>query len=368
MDQLRIHALLVAAAALVATSPAMAAPDHLPAEQVAAVNSVMLREMSQRNIVGAGLAIVRDGHILFADGYGFANRESDERVTADTRFMIASMTKMFLASAVMGLVAERRLSLDQPVGGLLPNIPEAWRTATVRQLLTHTSGIPSFTDFDTFPCPPGKPEADYQMGDVLQEVACLPMMFPAGTDFGYSESNYHLLAMLVESMSGQPYEQFMRERVIGRLKMRHTDFMKAPGEADTRAIGYRRIDGAIFRAPDLYPKVELGLVSNLADLARFDGALAAGTLLPKPVLEEMWKPTGIGRASYGMGFSSRPIGGRRQIGHTGGGPAASTAFARFQDDNITIILLTNSNQPPATITTLVDSVADVILPARAVGQ
>lgn len=347
------------AAASVATP--QNAKASLRPEQIQAVDGLMRHEMQKRNIVGAALGVVSNGQVLHAQGYGFADLESSSPVTPDTRFMIASMTKMFVASATMLLVRDEKLSLDQTIGSLLRTVPEAWRGVTVRQLLTHASGIPSFTAFDSFPCPPKKTEAEYVMGDVLQEVACLPLDFSPGSDFGYSETNYHLLAMLIEQASGRPYEEFMLTRVLRPLGMRHTAFMKSPDQPDRRAVGHVLENGKIKRAPDLYPMVELGLVSSIGDLARFDEALAKGRLLPRSVLERMWTPAGIGKASYGMGFSTRPIDGRRQVGHTGGGPAAATSFARFVDHDLTVILLTNTSQPPTSIQSLVDTVADVVL-------
>lgn len=353
---------------LLLASPA-AASDWMPRnakaslrpEQVQAIDSLMRQEMQKRNIVGAALGVVRNGRVLHGQGYGFADLERGLPAKSDTRFMIASMTKMFVASATMLLAQDGKLSLDQAIGSILTTIPEEWRGVSVRQLLTHTSGIPSFTAFDSFPCPPKKAEAEYVMGDVLQEVACLPLDFSPGSDFGYSETNYHLLAMLVEQASGGRYEEFMLTRVLRPIGMHHTAFMKAPEQPDRRAVGHNLVEGKVRRAPDLYPMVELGLVSNVGDLARFDEALAKGKLIPRPVLEKMWTPAGIGNASYGMGFSTRPIDGRRQVGHTGGGPAAATSFARFIDDDLTVILLTNTSQPPTSIQTLVDAVADAVL-------
>jgi CubicO group peptidase (beta-lactamase class C family) len=132
--------------------------------------------------------------------------------------------------------------------------------------------------------------------------------------------------------------------------MHSTRLIAGPGQSDDRAVGYRWNNGTHERAPTtpLHPLVEMstgGLASTVRDLAQFDGALANGSLLPKEVLAAMWKPAGIGSAMYGMGFAFRSVAGRPQVGHTGGGPGATTSFARFQDDGITVILLTNTAQP-----------------------
>lgn len=148
--------------------------------------------------------------------------------------------------------------------------------------------------------------------------------------------------------------------------MQSARLIAKPNERDDRAVGYRWRDGAHERAPTipLHPLVEMstgGLAANVLDLARFDGAMADGTLVPSQVLAEMWRPAGIGSAMYGMGFAVRPIAGRRQVGHTGGGPGATTSFARLPDDGITVILLTNTAQPPFTVQEIIGEVAQAVL-------
>lgn len=329
------------------------------------IDALVEREMANRKIVGASLAIVQNGKVVHAQGYGFADIQSATRATDKSRFNIASMTKMFVATALMLLVEDRRVQLDQPIGDLLSDLPTAWGRITVRQLLNHTSGIQGFTEFeDNFPCPTNKPVRDYAIGDVLVEVSCLPLAFAPGSDFLYSETNYHLLAMVIAAASGDDYQDFMRSRVLEPIGMRDTDFLKWPDEPDQRATGYARLDDGGVEVPELVPNVELSLVSTLGDLALFDQALSDSRLLPPAVRDSMWAASGVGTARYGLGFSSRPIDGRRQVGHTGGGPAAATSFARFLDDDLTIVLLTNTAQPPGSIQSFVDAIADEILEGR----
>ena len=330
------------------------------------IDAIIRRELDERHIAGASLAIVRDGAVLYAKGYGSANLEEKIPARADTRFLIASITKMFTAVAVMILVREAKLSLDSPIGPVTPGLPAQWQRVTVHQLLTHTSGVPSFTTFAAPPCGRRKAEADYDANDVLDEVNCLPLDFEPGTDWRYSDTGYHLLGLIIERASGLSYEAFLEREIFRPLQMQSTRLIAKPGEYDDRAVGYRWHNGAHERAPaiPLHPLVEMstgGLASNVIDLARFDGALANGTLVPKEVLASMWKPAGIGSALYGMGFAVRPINGRRQVGHTGGGPGATTSFARFQEDGMTVILLTNTAQPPFSVQEIIGKVAQAVL-------
>ncbi len=332
--------------------------------RAATIDSLITQEMAKRRIAGLSLAVLSNGNVLFARGYGHADVESGRPVTPQTPFLIASQTKMFTAVAVMMLVEQRRLDLDDRLETLLDVVPPGWGKVTVRQLLNHTSGVPGFASFETPPCGRSKPEADYVATDVLSEVSCLPLAFVPGTDWSYSDTGYHLLGLIIKQASGQTYEQFLSQQIFTPLRMTETRLMAPPGERDGRAVGYRWRDGRFEAAAPLYPLIEMstgGLVSTVLDLARFDAALASGALLPEETLERMWKPTGIGSALYGMGFAVRPVAGMRQVGHTGGGPGAATSFARFTDHGITVIALTNTAQPPQTIQEIVGQVAETVL-------
>lgn len=327
-----------------------------------AIDAIVETEMAKRDIIGASLAIVRNGDVTYTRGYGLADVDANKRATAETRFVMASMTKMFTATATMLLVKDGRLQLHQKIGDTLSGLPQDWKAVTVRQLLTHTSGLEGFADFeDTFPCPTRKSVPNYEMGDVLDEVSCLPLAFKPGSGMLYSETNYHLLAMIVRDVSGMSYENFVRQRILQPLQMTRTDFLRRPDERDDRATGYLRQSDGSLHSEKLYPTVELSLVSTVGDVARFDRAISRDVLVSKAMREQMWTPAGIGGALYGFGFSSRPIDGRRQVGHTGGGPAASTAMAHYLDDDLTIVLLTNTAQPPGTILSLVDAIADEVI-------
>lgn len=214
------------------------------------------------------------------------------------------------------------------------------------------------------PCGATAPERDYTQADVLAEVACLPLDFAPGTAWSYSDTGYFLLGLLVEGVSGQTYEAFLRARVLGPLGMDHTRLLDTTDLIANRADGYVW-DGEAYRnGPTLNPVVEFsfgGLVSTVHDLARYDAALAAGRLLRPETLAAMWTPTPVGEATYGLGFSLRPLNGRRHVGHTGGGPAASTAYARFPDDDVAVIILTNAGQPPFTIRELAGGIGAFFL-------
>lgn len=323
-------------------------------------------EMTKRHIAGLSAAVISGGQIRYARGHGWADIDKKVAAGADTPFLIASITKMFTAVATMQLVADGKVHLDASIDQYVVDLPPPWRTVTVRQLLNHTSGINNFTDHETPPCGPvTKDESEYAQQDVIAEVSCLPLDFPPGTKWSYSDTGYFVLGLLIEQASGVAYADYLRQRIFEPAGMHSTVMMSS---SDGRAVGYRW-DGAQFvSAPALNPVVEGpsgGLVSTAKDLARFDAALRDGRILALPVLQTMWMPAGIGTAMYGLGFGLRPINGRRQAGHTGGGPGAATSFAWFMDDDVTIIVLTNTAQRPQSIQEIVGSIADRMIPLRA---
>lgn len=332
------------------------------------IDRFIAEETSKRHIAGLSLAVISGGRVRYAKGYGLADLRRRKPVTADTSFLIASISKMFTAIGTMLLVQDGKVNLDEAVGTYVADLPPAWRPVTVRQLLAHTSGINNFTAHDTPPCGPIKDQASYKQEDVIAEVSCLPLDFAPGTDWSYSDTGYFVLGLLIEHVSGLKYDTFLRRRIFVPLGMRNTRLMGPMGVDDGRATGYSWNGQRLTLAPILNPVIEGpsgGLVSTVRDLAKFDDALGRGLILPQPVLQKMWEPLGIGSAKYGLGFALRPINGRRQIGHTGGGPGAATSFARFVDDDFTVIVLTNTAQRPQSIQEIAGGIADIMLGAPA---
>ncbi|MBL0889830.1 MAG: beta-lactamase family protein [Gemmatimonadaceae bacterium] len=331
----------------------------------ATVDSLIRVEMSTRRLPGLALAVVRDGQVVFARGYGFADIERQAPVSVETRFQIASITKSFTALATMQLVEQGRVAMDDQVGRYLPQLPEAWHAVTVRQLLAHTSGIPSISAFERPPCPTTKSQADYVLGDVLAEVACLPLAFPPGERWEYGDTNYYLLGLLIAAVSGMSYEAFLSQGILTPLGMTATRLQRRTPEADV-AQGYRWQSGRFEAAPSLDPIVDEAngaLVSTVRDLARLDAALYGEQLLPRRTLATMWTPaeTREGLAPYGLGFGLTPFRGKRRVGHTGGAPGSSTAISRFPDERLTVILLSNGEQPPGKVLELAHAVAALFL-------
>lgn len=352
---------------LLALSPAfLAAQTKMQAEKV----DLFVREkMKSKNIPGLSLAVVRDGKIILAKGYGMANLELNVPATEKTSYLIYSITKTFTAVATMILVEEGKISLDDPISKYLSDLPTVWNPVSVRQLLNHTSGINSFTTHDKPPCGTRKDERDYTQADVLNEVSCLPLDFAPGERWAYTDTGYYLLGMLIEKISGKTYDDFLRERIFAPLGMNDTRHHTNTKLIANRASGYSWKNGAYRNADWVNPVVEFsngGLISTVLDLAKWDASLYTGKLLKRTTFELMWTNAKLNSGeivpSYGLGFGLTPYQKRKRVGHSGGGPGFATAITRFVDDKVTVIILSNADQEGFLIGEMANEIASYYFP------
>jgi D-alanyl-D-alanine carboxypeptidase len=330
------------------------------ARLAARADSIVHDWMKVHHLPGVALAVVRDGRVVLERGYGTREEGRQRVVEPDTPFQVASITKMLTALAVMRLVEAGRLALDDSVGRYLANgLPSAWRAVTIRQLLGHTSGIASISGFDAPPCTP-RPQP-YVRGDVLQEVACLPLEHAPGTEWVYGDTGYYLLGMLLTTISGESYETHMLNHVFRPAGMASTRVQRTPPLAEV-AQPVRWAHGRYVAVPPVDPMVDEGngaVVSTVRDLARLDAALDAHRLVSAETRALMWTPVAVmtGDAPYGLGFGLTPFAGRRRVGHTGGAPGCATAFAKYPDDKLTVIVLARGELPPGQAQRLANDVA-----------
>lgn len=335
MRMARVLMLICAVAAL----PGLAQAD--------ALDDLMRQEMQARRIPGLSLAVVKDGALLQTRAYGHANLELMTPATVDTVYGIGSITKSFTALAVMMLVEDGRVNLDAAIGQYVKATPRPWRKASVRQLLSHTSGIPDFVDN---PCRHTGP-ADYRHEDVLAEAACLPLSFPSGERFAYSNTNYLLLGMMVEAVTGARLGALFDARIDSKLGMSRTRMTDAESLIPARADGYVWDKNGYIKVEAMDPVVEFasgGLVSTAGDMAKFLLALGDVALLPAPRWQEMWSraPIRSGTTAYGLGFGLTPYEGHARVGHNGAAPGFASALSWFPDERVGVVLLSNGYQEP----------------------
>jgi len=308
------------------------------------VDDYILAEMNKQNIPGLSLAVVRDGKIVKAEGYGWAHVENKIPVKPDTIFQLQSITKSFTATAVMMLVEEGKVGLDDRIGKYLAGLPDDWGPITVRHLLTHTSGIKDFINEPTVDL-----KKDITPQEVIQSLAKLPLNFSPGEKYAYSNTGYHLLGMIIHKVTGTPWPEFLRQRIFVPLRMAETDVVSATCHLTNRANGYgwgsRGLEDGRFVAPSILGYAGGGMLSTVLDLAKWDAALYTEHILRKGTLAQMWTPAKLNSGSktqYGFGWSVDDYRGRRKVGHSGAHMTGfKTTIMRFLDDKLTVIVLAN---------------------------
>ncbi len=327
---------------LLALAVACAQPSEQE-ELASYVDDYIVREMERRQIPGVAVAVVREGRVVKMRGYGLASVELNVAVTPHTVFDLASITKPFTATAIMLLVEEGKVGLDERINGYLPGAPEAWRDITVRHLLTHTAGL----KHDFWPEFGGHPKTHYSTVELFEAASHLPLDFAPGQHWQYSDQGYFLLGMIIEKANGRRYDEFLEERIFSRLGMSATAVLGQDSRAivKNRASTYTLHEGQLARFRVPYWTAELspegGLWSTVKDLARWEAALSNEELPTRSSLNEMWTPlklnNGFGHG-YGLGWFLREIRGHRVIHHSG---LSGTDLLRLPDDKLTVIVLTN---------------------------
>jgi CubicO group peptidase (beta-lactamase class C family) len=316
------------------------------------IDDYVTAQIKQLHIPGASIAIARDGHITKAQGYGFANLELRSPATKETVYEIGSTSKQFTATAIMMLVEEGKVRLDDTITKYFPEAPQTWRAITIRHLLTHTSGIqnhvavPHWLDvFKTNLAFETAPSRDA----LLKMFFKLPLEFQPGETWAYDNTGYYLLGIIIEKASGKSYWQFLDERIFKPLGMNATRSTDPQPIVRNRASGYEWKNDHFENRPVLLPAIAFSagsLLSTVEDMAKWDAALYTEKLLKKSSLVQMWTPvaTNDGAAApsnYGFGWFIDSYHGHRLVQHSGGTPGFSSVIYRFIDDKLTIIFLTN---------------------------
>ncbi len=304
--------------------------------------------VAEHRLPGLAVAVVRRGEPVLARGYGFANLEHSVPASADTLFEIASLTKTFTAFAVLLLGREGALRLPDAIGRHLPGLPLPWRAATIEQLLTHTSGIPNYTDANGYRA---TTRLDVSRDAVLALAAGLAPAFAPGTGWAYSSTGYYLLGMLIERLSGVGYGEFLRERILAPLEMHDTRVNDPYEVVPRRAAGYDWRDGA-FRNKEYYSPAGTfaagALLSSVAELARWERAFSTDVLLGADQRARIWTvtraPTPAETANgfvMGLGWYVFARDGGWVMRHNGSIPGFASEMARYSPAGITVALCCN---------------------------
>ncbi len=308
----------------------------------------------QPNFSGT-ILVAQKGEIILSQGYGLANQEWDISNTSQTKFAIGSMTKAFTAMAIMILQERGQLSVQDSICDYLSDCPADWKSISLHDLLTHTSGIRNYTDLYTQLKDNVNICREYRPEEVVAFFKDLPLDFEPGSSWNYSNSGYFLLGIVIEKVSGESYETFIQKNILQPLGMSETGYDRASTVVKDRASGYSW-NGRILNAvcEDVSIKYAAGgLYSTVGDLYKWDQALYTDQLVSKETLNMIFNstmPMQPGGDMYGYGWIISKHFDRLVIEHSGGLFGFATQIARYPDDQVTIIVLSNTDfQDPVAI-------------------
>lgn len=293
-----------------------------------------------RNFMGSVL-VAKGGEILLEKGYGMADLEWDIPNTPDGKFRLGSITKQFTATAVLQLAEQHKLAVDDKACKYFDQCPEAWKQITIHQLLSHTSGIPSYTNAKTF-TQPNFIRVPLSPADVLLLSKDKPLEFPPGTKWKYDNSGYTFLGIIIEKASGEKYADYLKKHIFDPLDMHDTGYDETAVVLKHRVSGYQPCGKALCNSDYIdmsLPYSAGSLYSTVQDLYKWDRALYTDKVLSKADRDRMWTPV---KEHYGYGWMINSMANHKQIGHGGGIPGFSTYIGRFPDDDALVIVLGNN--------------------------
>jgi CubicO group peptidase (beta-lactamase class C family) len=330
---------------VVLTALALFAVVSALAQEAAPVASKLdeyLSAAAKQGFTGSAL-VARDGKALFSKGYGMANAEWDVPNTPQTKFRLGSITKQFTAASILLLQERGKLSVQDPICKYIAECPKSWEPITIHHLLTHTSGIPSYTDVKS-------PEEFRKLSlmsvtpaDFVDSFKSKPLEFPVGEKMKYDNSGYFMLGYIIEKVSGQNYEAFLQENIFGPLKLADTGYDTHDRILKKRATGYSWKNGARVNSDYLdmtVPYAAGSLYSTVEDLFAWNEALFSDKLLSAKSREAMMT---VDKNNYAYGLAVNQQFNRKMVSHGGGINGFNTILARFPEEKVTIVVLRNAD-------------------------
>lgn len=327
--------------AAIALAAFILTPLPVLAQDPARMDAVVRDDADKGAFMGAVL-VARDDVVLLDQGYGSANLEWNIPNDGATKFRLGSVTKQFTAVAILLLQERGKLTLDAPVKTYLPDAPATWDRVTVRHLLTHSAGIPNFTNFPDYATTKTLPATH---ASLIARFRDKPLEFAPGEKFAYSNSGYVLLSAIIERLSGQSYAAFVAENLFKPLGMADTGYDSHAAILPRRASGYSPGKDGPVNADYVDMSIPQGagaLYSTTRDLLKWQRGLYGGKLLKPAMLAAFRTPYKDG---YALGVGVQNAGGSTTIEHGGGIEGFNTALAYDPDRKITVVVLGNLNGP-----------------------
>ncbi len=304
------------------------------------VDDYVKAEMRRQHIPGTSIAVLKDGKIMKTEGYGLANVELNVPARPETVYKIGSVSKQLIATGIMILIQDGKLSLDDRISKFLEGTPDTWKEITVRHLLTHTSGlVREAPGFD-----PLKIQDD---ADVIKTAYPLPLRFAPGEKWEYCNLGYFALAEIMRKVSGKPWGDYLSERLFTPLEMNATRTTTLTEIIQSRANGYVWRDSKLQNASTYFALRPSGaFLSSVLDLAKWDAALYADKILKQSTLSQVWTPVKLNSGAthpYGFGWELSTVGGHKLVHHGGSLPGFRAQISRFVDDKFSVVVLTNGD-------------------------
>jgi CubicO group peptidase (beta-lactamase class C family) len=326
-------------------SPAVAAAQPSDADLAAKIDAIATKALTQPNAVGLSIAVGRGDQVVFAKGFGEADLETDFKVDKETLFRIGSVTKQFTAAAALKLVEQGKLSLDGTLAEMLPEFPPTAKPITLRQLLTHTSGVWSYTDDGKFM----RREASLELTptELIATFKDHALEFDPGTKWNYSNSGYYLVGEIVAKASGRPYAKYVQEELFTPLGLTRTRYESNREVIRNRAQGYSMERGKLRNDLSIGADVPGGagsLLSSAEGLVRWNIALSSGKVVSAKSYEQMITSTVLpdGKDThYGFGLLIDQWEGRQRISHGGGIFGFASQLAYYPKDGVTVAVISN---------------------------
>lgn len=337
--------------ALIAMTSAASPVDPIEAR----LDRILTQAIGEGGKPGIAVAVQRGSEVVYSKGFGYADIEHRVPVTADTVFPVGSITKTMTGLAIAQLVAAGRIDLDAPAGKYVPGLPSPVRDARVRHLLNHTSGIVNYIELPEFP---RGAERAVTREEVLGWFATRPLQFTPGSRYNYTNSGTFLLGLIIEHVTGQSYDEYVRQHIFSPFGMQHTSMAGWRTLVEHRARGYRHGEAGWLNAPRYDPLVAFSAgaaMSTIGDMLKYQQGVFAGTSTSAAVRERLHQLDRLSDGTlvpYSLGCLVHvELDGHHRIMHSGDISGFSAHYSYYPDDDTTIVVLTNSDNgvPPVSL-------------------
>ncbi|MEO8073219.1 MAG: serine hydrolase domain-containing protein [Acidobacteriota bacterium] len=334
------------------------------------LDKFITEQIQKRKIPGLSVAVIKDGKVIKAAGYGLANLELQVPATPNTVYEIGSISKQFASEALMLLVEDGKVNLDDPINKYLPaNVPATWQKITVRDLLSHTSGLKDWTEIKDFSY-----RREYSAEEFIALVKDFPLLYQPRDNWSYSNTNLPLVGIIVEKASGKTFEEFVTERILQPLNLHSIRFKHQADVVPNRATGYELRNDKWENGEPFRPKVIAasgGIVATATDLAKWWEAVLHGKIVKQTSLEQMLQPAKLndGRTvAHGFAFFIDTFNGHQMIQHFGSTVGGFGSIVRYYPkENLTLAVIGNLEDGGFGAEYISKRVADFYIPGAFIG-